>query len=119
MESRTLGATGLQVTRMGLGLAALGRPAYINIGHADDLDRDYDVEAMRAALCAAMGLGSMPCQITYHLAVCEILGCRTTATGRQTPQTRVAWPSVVETTMRWRARAGIVEQRTVRDVTVG
>lgn len=47
MEVRTLGATGRQVTRMGLGLAALGRPAYINLGHADDLDRDYDVAAMR------------------------------------------------------------------------
>lgn len=32
---------------IGLGLAALGRPGYINLGHADDLARDYDVEAMR------------------------------------------------------------------------
>lgn len=47
MELRHLGATGLQVSRMGLGLAALGRPAYINLGHADDLDRDYAVDAMR------------------------------------------------------------------------
>jgi aryl-alcohol dehydrogenase-like predicted oxidoreductase len=48
MELRRLGATGLQVSRMGLGLAALGRPAYINLGHADDLDHDYAVDAMRA-----------------------------------------------------------------------
>lgn len=47
MESRELGATGLQVSRMGLGLAALGRPAYINLGHAEDLERDYAVDAMR------------------------------------------------------------------------
>jgi len=33
---------------IGLGLAALGRPGYINLGHAEDLGRDYDVEAMRA-----------------------------------------------------------------------
>lgn len=33
---------------IGLGLAALGRPGYINLGHADDLRRDYDVAAMRA-----------------------------------------------------------------------
>jgi aryl-alcohol dehydrogenase-like predicted oxidoreductase len=46
MESRELGATGLQVSRMGLGLAALGRPAYINLGHAEDLERDYAVDAM-------------------------------------------------------------------------
>ena len=41
-----LGKTGLQVSRMGLGLAALGRPGYINLGHADDLAHDYDVTAM-------------------------------------------------------------------------
>lgn len=34
---RTLGRTGLKVTRMGLGLAALGRPGYINLGHNQDL----------------------------------------------------------------------------------
>jgi len=33
---------------MGLGLAALGRPGYINLGHADDLNADYDVQAMEA-----------------------------------------------------------------------
>lgn len=33
--------------RLGLGLAALGRPGYINLGHGDDL-ADKTVEAMRA-----------------------------------------------------------------------
>lgn len=42
----TLGDTGLQVSRIGLGLAALGRPGYINIGHGEDLAYDYVVEAM-------------------------------------------------------------------------
>ena len=32
-----LGSSGLAVNRMGLGLAALGRPGYINLGHASDL----------------------------------------------------------------------------------
>lgn len=31
---------------LGLGLAALGRPGYINLGHGDDLGRHYAVEAM-------------------------------------------------------------------------
>ena len=31
---------------MGVGLAALGRPGYINLGHADDLERDYDIGKM-------------------------------------------------------------------------
>ncbi len=47
MEIRALGSTNLQVTPIGLGLAALGRPGYINLGHADDLEEDYDVESMR------------------------------------------------------------------------
>lgn len=41
-----LGNTGLQVSRMGLGLAALGRPGYINLGHGEDLAHDYVVDAM-------------------------------------------------------------------------
>lgn len=31
---------------LGLGLAALGRPGYINLGHSDDLKRHYAVEVM-------------------------------------------------------------------------
>ncbi len=46
MASRTLGATGLAVTPIGLGLAALGRPAYINLGRQEDLGRERSVEAM-------------------------------------------------------------------------
>lgn len=46
MEIRQLGSTGLTVSRIGLGLAALGRPGYINLGHAADLGHRYDVAAM-------------------------------------------------------------------------
>lgn len=48
MELRPFGDTGLSVTPIGIGLAALGRPGYINLGHAADLGHDYDVEAMQA-----------------------------------------------------------------------
>ena len=41
----TLGTTGLEVSPIGLGLAALGRPGYINLGHAGDVG-DTHVEAM-------------------------------------------------------------------------
>jgi aryl-alcohol dehydrogenase-like predicted oxidoreductase len=42
-----LGRTGLQITPLGLGLAALGRPAYINLGREDDLGGDRSVPALR------------------------------------------------------------------------
>jgi aryl-alcohol dehydrogenase-like predicted oxidoreductase len=46
MEPRSLGSTGLSVTPIGLGLAALGRPGYIDLGRDEDLGRDRSVEAM-------------------------------------------------------------------------
>src|SRR5919204_858606 len=46
MERRTLGGTGLEVTPVGLGLAALGRPAYIDLGRGADLGDDRSVGAM-------------------------------------------------------------------------
>lgn len=48
MQQRPLGATGLAVTPVGLGLAALGRPAYINVGRERDLGDDRSLEAMEA-----------------------------------------------------------------------
>jgi aryl-alcohol dehydrogenase-like predicted oxidoreductase len=35
------------VAALGLGLAALGRPGYLNLGHADDLGDDRSVDALR------------------------------------------------------------------------
>jgi aryl-alcohol dehydrogenase-like predicted oxidoreductase len=45
---RTLGAGGLRVSPIGLGLAALGRPGYLNLGHERDLGEDRSVAALRA-----------------------------------------------------------------------
>ncbi|ETK37131.1 aldo/keto reductase, partial [Microbispora sp. ATCC PTA-5024] len=47
LKVTTLGRTGLEVTPVGLGLAAIGRPAYITLGRDDDLGGDRDVAAMR------------------------------------------------------------------------
>ena len=59
--ARELGRTGLVVSRIGLGLAAVGRPAYITLGRASDLGMDRSVEAMRtrshALLDAAYAAG--------------------------------------------------------------
>ena len=46
MDDRSLGTTGLSVSPIGLGLAALGRPGYVNLGHAGDLKGQYDVAVM-------------------------------------------------------------------------
>jgi aryl-alcohol dehydrogenase-like predicted oxidoreductase len=45
-DSTTLGSTGLTVSRIGLGLAALGRPAYINLGRDQDYGDDRTAAVM-------------------------------------------------------------------------
>jgi aryl-alcohol dehydrogenase-like predicted oxidoreductase len=61
MQTRTLGSTSLLVSPIGLGLAALGRPGYINLGHAADMRGQYDIAAMEthahAVLDAAWSAG--------------------------------------------------------------
>jgi aryl-alcohol dehydrogenase-like predicted oxidoreductase len=54
MEMRSLGRTNLAVSRIGLGLAALGRPGYINLGHATDLEADFDIAVMEARAHAVL-----------------------------------------------------------------
>ncbi|GAB4144644.1 MAG: aldo/keto reductase [Candidatus Promineifilaceae bacterium] len=54
MERRALGRTNLMVTPLGLGLAALGRPGYINLGHRQDMGAHYEVEAMEAQAHAVL-----------------------------------------------------------------
>jgi aryl-alcohol dehydrogenase-like predicted oxidoreductase len=61
LQPRTLGKTGLVVTPIGLGLAALGRPAYINLGRDADLGPNRSVADLRrrthAVLDAAYDAG--------------------------------------------------------------
>jgi len=60
-ERRRLGCAKLPVCPIGLGLAAVGRPAYITLGRAEDLGTDRSVEALRrlthALLDAAYAAG--------------------------------------------------------------
>jgi len=46
MAPRPLGATALEVTPIGFGLAAVGRPGYITLGRKHDLGIDRSVEAL-------------------------------------------------------------------------
>ncbi|MEL6592266.1 MAG: aldo/keto reductase [Bacteroidota bacterium] len=61
MIKRPFGQSGKSTTRLGLGMAALGRPGYINLGHAQDLKQEYAVESMQEhahqVLQAAWDLG--------------------------------------------------------------
>ncbi|HET6309950.1 MAG TPA: aldo/keto reductase [Candidatus Nitrosotalea sp.] len=61
MRTRPLGASGLAATPIGLGLAGVGRPAYLGLGRADDLGDDRSVEFMQKRthelLDAAYGAG--------------------------------------------------------------
>ncbi|MCA9911761.1 MAG: aldo/keto reductase [Anaerolineae bacterium] len=54
MQTTTFGSSNLTVTRMGLGLAAAGRPGYINLKHSADLKQNYDVQAMQHNAFAVM-----------------------------------------------------------------
>ncbi|KAA3645035.1 MAG: aldo/keto reductase [Chloroflexi bacterium] len=54
MQPTELGKSGLSVTRIGLGLAALGRPGYINLGHSNDL-QSLDQDAMQAQAHKVLG----------------------------------------------------------------
>ena len=46
MPLRPLGATGLKVTTIGFGLAAVGRPGYITLGREHDIGSDRSVESL-------------------------------------------------------------------------
>jgi len=46
LDKRRFGKNSFSVTPLGLGLAALGRPGYINLGHADDLNQNYGLVSM-------------------------------------------------------------------------
>jgi aryl-alcohol dehydrogenase-like predicted oxidoreductase len=48
MRRRGLGQSGPPVTPVGLGMAAIGRPGYLNLGHGRDLPDDRSVARMEA-----------------------------------------------------------------------
>jgi aryl-alcohol dehydrogenase-like predicted oxidoreductase len=64
MELKQFGNTDLKVTKIGLGLAALGRPGYINLGHSRDLNKNYEVEAMKGHTHEMLQL-AFDCGIRY------------------------------------------------------
>jgi aryl-alcohol dehydrogenase-like predicted oxidoreductase len=116
----TLGETGLQVSRIGLGLAALGRPGYITLGHADDLAGETGVEAMRAhahgVLDAALeaGVRYFDAARSYGLAE-EFLGSWLTARGLGRERVTVGSKWGYTYTAGWRIDAEVNE---VKDLSI-
>ena len=60
----SLGTTGLRMSRIGLGLAGLGRPAYMARGRNRDLGADRSVHAMRHR-CYALLDAARSAGVTY------------------------------------------------------
>lgn len=115
-----LGQTSLDVSRVGLGLAALGRPAYINVGHAGDLGGDTDVDALRARAhevldaAFAAGVRYFDAARSYGRAE-EFLGSWLTERGLGPPGVSVGSKWGYTYTADWRAD---VEVHEVKDLTV-
>ncbi len=54
MERSPLGGTGIAATPLGLGLAALGRPGYLNLAHGEDLEGRRTVAGLRGHTAAVL-----------------------------------------------------------------
>jgi aryl-alcohol dehydrogenase-like predicted oxidoreductase len=115
-----LGHTSLDVSRIGLGLAALGRPAYINLGHARDLTGHTDVDALRARAhevldaAYAAGVRYFDAARSYGRAE-EFLGSWLRARDLGPPQVSVGSKWGYTYTAGWRAD---VEVHEVKDLTL-
>jgi aryl-alcohol dehydrogenase-like predicted oxidoreductase len=115
-----LGHTSLDVSRIGLGLAALGRPAYINLGHARDLTGHTAVDALRARAhevldaAYAAGVRYFDAARSYGRAE-EFLGSWLRARDLGPPQVSVGSKWGYTYTAGWRAD---VEVHEVKDLTL-
>ena len=93
MDWRPLGTTGLRVTPIGLGLAALGRPAYINVGRDRDLGTDRGIAVMKQrchdVLDAAYadGVGYVDAARSYGLAEAFLKSWLKARPGAKSPPT--------------------------------
>lgn len=111
LPTRPLGDTGLAVTPMGLGLAALGRPGYINLGHDKDMLQGTDAATMGRhcqEVCEAawgMGIRYFDAARSYGRAE-EFLAAWLAATGHQ-PVVASKWG--YEYTAGWRVDAEVHE----------
>jgi aryl-alcohol dehydrogenase-like predicted oxidoreductase len=116
-----LGQTSLEVSRVGLGLAALGRPGYINVGHAGDLAGGTGVDAMRVRshevldAAFAAGVRYFDAARSYGRAE-EFLGSWLSERGLSPPEVSVGSKWGYTYTADWRVD---VEVHEVKDLSIG
>jgi aryl-alcohol dehydrogenase-like predicted oxidoreductase len=117
----SLGQTSLNVSRVGLGLAALGRPGYINVGHAADLAGATGVDALRARshevldAAFAAGVRYFDAARSYGRAE-EFLGSWLSERGLGPPEVSVGSKWGYTYTADWRVD---VEVNEVKDLSIG
>jgi aryl-alcohol dehydrogenase-like predicted oxidoreductase len=115
-----LGRTPLEVSPIGLGLAALGRPGYITVGHASDLDGHTDVASMRANAHAVLdaayagGVRYFDAARSYGRAE-EFLGSWLNERGLKPPAVSVGSKWGYTYTAEWRTDAEVNE---VKDLSI-
>lgn len=114
MQLRPLGDSSLLVSPVGLGLAALGRPGYINLGHGADLGEERSIEAMEArsheVLDAALegGVRYFDAARSYGLAE-RFLASWTEARGPRAAEATIGSKWGYRYTAEWRADAEVHE----------
>jgi aryl-alcohol dehydrogenase-like predicted oxidoreductase len=108
------------VTSIGLGLAALGRPGYINLGHSSDLGGHLDVDSMQAGAHAVLD-GAYDAGVRYFDAARsygraeEFLGSWLRARGLDPDEVTVGSKWGYRYTAGWRVDAEVHE---VKELTV-
>jgi aryl-alcohol dehydrogenase-like predicted oxidoreductase len=116
----TLGQTTLEVSPIGLGLAALGRPGYINLGHSGALGTDKEVAALQARshevldAAYAAGVRYFDAARSYGRAE-EFLGSWLHARGLGPPEVSVGSKWGYTYTADWRVDADVHE---VKDLSI-
>jgi aryl-alcohol dehydrogenase-like predicted oxidoreductase len=114
MQERGLGETGLEVTRLGIGLAGVGRPAYLGLGRDEDLGGERSIEFLQRRthelLDAAYeaGVRYMDAARSYGLAE-RFLGSWLRARGRSPGDPTVGSKWGYAYTGNWSMNAGVHE----------
>ena len=114
IERRRFGRSGMTITRLGLGLAAVGRPGYITLGRAEDLpDRSESALQARshALLDAASAAGVRYFDVARSYGLAEAFLGRWLASGRAPADATIGSKWGYAYTAAWQVDAPVHEQK--------